>query len=518
VALAIANVIMEEGLHEAEFLDRWTNYPTDKLAEHLRQYPPELAEKVSGVKASVIRRIAREFATAKPATVLSSGGVTKHENGVINERCVALLSAVTGNVDVRGGDCFPRTYDFQDPDPKPPIPRAQNRLHLSDMYPLAIHGMAERVLPLMREGRLKAGVLMTYQHNPSYSNPESKLVSTTLGDETLVPFFVAVDSHMTESAVLADMVLPAATYLERLELESPPGLDMVPLVSLRQPLVTPMGQSRPFMDILIELAHRVGGGMEKCFQFSSKEYWEASVAHIEKLQAAGGLDYLKERGVWFDPEAKPNYRSYRREGFKTPSGKFEVYSTVLKERGFSPLPIYQPIPSHKKMDHEEMILIVYQNNVHTHDRTANCMYLSEIAHTNHLLINSEAAARMGIQQGDRVRVISKVGSFVTEAYPTPGIHPKAVAISDSMGHWAYGNIARAKRFRSADPNTRLLWWEEVGNGTHVNAIIPLAADPIGGGQAWMDATVKVIKADKVHTTLSASMSMNNFELSSQGIL
>ncbi|MFQ5852077.1 MAG: molybdopterin-dependent oxidoreductase [Candidatus Binatia bacterium] len=518
IALAMANVIMEEGLFDKGFLDRWTNYPSDMLAEHLRQYPPELAEKVSGVKASVIRRIAREFATAKPATVLSSGGVTKHENGVNNERCITLLGAVTGNVDVKGGDCFPRTYSFQDPDPQPPVPRTQNRLLLRDTFPLANYGMAERVLPLIREGRQKASVYMTYQHNPAYTNPESKLMMRILGDETLVPFFVAIDSHMSESAALADVVLPAATYLERLELESPPALDMVPLVSIRQPLVKPLGQSKPFMDILIDLAHRVGEGMERYFSFSPQEYWEASLAHIGKLRAAGGLSYLKERGVWFDSEARPNYRSYQREGFKTPSGKFEVYSTVLKEKGFSPLPSYQPISSHNKMDREEMILIVYQSNVHTHDHTANCMYISEIAHTNHLLINSEVAARMGIQQGDRVQVISKVGSLVTEAYPTPGIHPKVVAISDSMGHWAYGNIARAKRFRSVDPNTSLLWWEEEGNGAHANAIIPLAADPIGGGQAWMDATVKVIKVDEVHPTLSASFSLGNTELAIQGVL
>ena len=112
VALAMAQHIVEQGLHDKEFLSRWTNYPLPKLAEHLSQYTPEQAEKASGVKAADIRRLAVEFAKAKPATIITGRGVSGHQNGAMNERCVALLCAVVGNIDVPGGAVSPERWTW----------------------------------------------------------------------------------------------------------------------------------------------------------------------------------------------------------------------------------------------------------------------------------------------------------------------------------------------------------------------------------------------------------------------
>jgi len=108
------------GLQDKEFLSRWTNYPLPKLAEHLAPYHPEQAEKVSGVKAADIKRLAAELAQAKPATLLAGRGVAGHGNGVQNERCVALLGAVVGAIDVPGGCCLPRKMDLGEPKGKSP--------------------------------------------------------------------------------------------------------------------------------------------------------------------------------------------------------------------------------------------------------------------------------------------------------------------------------------------------------------------------------------------------------------
>ncbi len=103
VALAMANVIMREGLYDKEFIEKWTNVTVDQLKQHLARYTPEMAEKESGVPAADLVRIAREFATTKPATTISYRGVCAQYNGTQNERSVMLLNAITGNIDVKGG-------------------------------------------------------------------------------------------------------------------------------------------------------------------------------------------------------------------------------------------------------------------------------------------------------------------------------------------------------------------------------------------------------------------------------
>ena len=131
--------------------------------------------------------------------------------------------------------------------------------------------------------------------------------------------------------------------------------------------------------------------------------------------------------------------------------------------------------------------------MHTYSSTANCKWLAEIIHANPVWIHSWTAAERGIQDGERIRITSRLGSIITRAYITQGIHPQVIAVSDSCGHWQSGRVARAVRFQSPDPETALIWWEKEGNGVHPNPIIPVTSDPSGGGQGWMDTVVTVAK-------------------------
>lgn len=494
VALAMAQVILKEGLQDGEFIRRWTNVSADGLAQYLKPYTPERAEKESGVSAADIWRIAIEFASTKPATTLSSGGLNKHANGVENERCLMLLNALTGNVDVRGGFCLPRFYSLEDPLPRPAEITSSSPLMSPKEFPLTRGGYFQNLLPMIGESRQPVQVFMTYKANPAYSQPDSRATERILKDEKRIPFYVAIDTHQTESSTFADLLLPEATYLERLEIESPPALDLVPFISLRQPVTKPLGESVSFIDMLIELAGRVGGGMEKFFPYGAAEdYWAAVISKIPALVEAGGLDYLQEYGFWIDPKASSQYQTYQKKRFATPSGKFEIYSKRMADAGYSPLPRYQPIDAHKALKEGELILTTFQWNVHTHFSTANCKWLSEIVHANPAWINPRTAEERGIKDGDKIRVTSRLSSIVTQAYVTQGIHPQVIAISDSCGHWQNGRVAQAKRFKSPDPETSLIWWEKEGNGVHPNPIIPVSSDPIGGGQAWMDTVVTVTK-------------------------
>jgi anaerobic selenocysteine-containing dehydrogenase len=119
VALAMANVIVNDKLHDQQFVQRWLNMPTSQLAQYLSKYTPEMAEKISGIAAADIERIAREFAISQPSVAISGRGVSSHFNGVYNERSTFLLNAVMGNIDIPGGYCFPRTYRLNGAGPSP---------------------------------------------------------------------------------------------------------------------------------------------------------------------------------------------------------------------------------------------------------------------------------------------------------------------------------------------------------------------------------------------------------------
>jgi len=467
VALAMAYVIASEGLWNKEFIEQQTNTSPSKLLRHLSAYTPKKVEAMSGVRASEIKRIALEFASAKPSVAIGGGGALKHVNGTSNQRTILLLNAVVGSLDTKGGFVFPQGYLFDTPDPKPPKSQRMNP-------------ESQNLFTRVSRGTEHLGVLMSHMDNPVYRGPNSKLISDVLQDEGKVPFHVSIDPFLNESNLYADLILPEATYLERWDLLSPPPMDGIPYVALRQPLAKPMGHSLPFPEILIELAHRVGNGMERYFRFGRMEHYiEAMIRKIPKLVDTGGIDFLMDKGIWVDPQTKPERRK-----LGTSSGKFE----------FEPfLPSYSPIPHHQQIRESDFHLITFQWNVHSYAQTANCKWLAEIVHRNPLWINEETAKKMSLNNGDRVRVTSSLGSIVTPVLVTQGIHPRVVALSNSLGRWNYGRTPQGKPFRSQDPETHLLWWGKHGTGVHPNPIIPILQDPLGEGQGWMDTVIKVEK-------------------------
>ena len=189
------------------------------------------------------------------------------------------------------------------------------------------------------------------------------------------------------------------------------------------------------------------------------------------------------------------------KGFKpdklNKSGYLELYSNLLKEKGFAPLPTYIPIPEYQRMKSDELILTTYKVNVHTHSRTANCKWLTEICHDNPAWINPKTAAERGIKTSDRIIILSSIGQIETKAYLSETIMPGIVAISFHLGRWQYGRYASGNENplvggNGNDPDFTLKWWTE--NGVHPNWIIANSPDPINGQQRWMDTVVRVTKA------------------------
>ena len=568
VALAMCNVIMSKSLYDRSFFkfikatkknDASDDEKIATLKKHLSKYTPKWAEKVSGVPASRITAIAMEFAKTKPAVVMSYRGAVAHYNGNDTERAIQMLAAITGNIDNPGGRC-------QGVGPKWKYPKNKHKVKgkklkivdgLKGAAALPSHHVSHQILKMIKDGSNgRPDIYMWYCYAPVYANGGVQENIDILKDEKLIPFTVCVNPFYDESAALADMILPDATYLERWDWEDMVSPDQIPEFYIRQPLVKPMGQSRDFGDVVCDLGKRLGIplGVDSKMEFVKK-----SCEKTPEIKKIGGFEYMKKHGVWHDKNAKPKYFGYKKElkqadlakagvildaatgvywnwkkskakdeasamktgyahtkssykayvgqkmggkvlkGWKpdklNKSGYFEVYSDILEGKGFPALPTYVAIPEHEKMSKGELILTTYKVPVQIHSRSANCKWLTEIYHDNPARINPKTASMLGVKHGDRIKVKSAIGEISTTANVTGTVVPGVVAISHHCGHWEYGRYASGNKAPMAgdnDPDLKLKWWKK--NGAHPNWIIPNAADPINGQLRWMDTVVSVKRA------------------------
>jgi len=506
VALAMAKVIVEKGLADKDFMDLQTNCPLSKIKHHLREYTPKAAEMESGVRAADIEKRAVDFATQKPSVAIMGGGISDHENGSQNVRCIALLNWLVGNLEKKGGLFFPRLpVSYQ-----PKGARLQSsKLNLSNR----VKGITE-----LQEANRRIDTYFAYLSNPAFDDPDCKSTARLLKDEKTVPFLVVMDTHLTETAMMADLVLPAATYLEGWGVSRVPSLDIAAILNLRQPVVSmlseaqvlrfptldvgkllepifqPRGESKEGGNLCLELARWLGGHVSENLPFKDTQDYTTQIASsFLDPKRQGDLKVLKRQGFWIDktPE-KGDYRHLTEKGTRSVIQRVNIYSKTMKQNGHSPLPEYQPIASHKKKKKGELILTMFKSNLGPNG-TANSKWAREILHENRLWINKKAAKRLRIKNGDKIRVISSVGTLITRVLTTHRIHPESVAMAEGFGHKGIGNIAKAKRFKSIDQDTNLIWWGKEGNGVNPNEIIERREDLIGGGQGLKDTVVRFEK-------------------------
>ena len=496
VALAMAHVITKNGLADKGFWNKKTNYPLSMLKQYLLKYTPGAAEKESGIRAADIEQLAVEFATQKPSVAMIGGGASEHENGSQNVRSIALLNCLVGNLEKQGGIFYPRfPENFQ--------PETANLQIILDKSGNAVKGISD-----LEKANYRINTYFTYLSNPAYDDPDCFTSLRLLRDEKIIPFLVVMDTHLTETAMVADIVLPAATFLEGWGIKNVPSLDMVPILNLRQPVVSllskaevlrsphfdvgkliepsfrPRGEAKEVGNLCLELAQRLGGKVLESLPFKdTEEYAVRAASSNPSFLKQGGLKALKKNGF---------YITGANNNLSRTGKKIEIYSNALKQDGHSPLPEYQPIPMHTKKNETEFILTPFKSNL-TARGAANSKWAREILHENRLWMNKEAAARLGIENGDRVRLSSSVGNIITRVLTTNRIHPDSVALAEGLGHKAVGNIAKAKRSKSTDNDTNLLWWENKGNGTNPNEIIESRTDPISTGQGLKDTVVRIEK-------------------------
>jgi len=466
VILAICKQILDLGLADKAFLTQWTNLSPDQILSYLAPYTPQMAEKESGVPAKEIIKVASDFATFKPSVAFCGSGLTHQRFGTYHQMAVLLLNALVGNIDQKGGYCLPRRVRFEGPD---------------------IPSVASGINHLIDEEKTSIGFYLSYLSNPVYADPSGKRVGEILKDEKLIPFYVAADTHITETSLFADMILPVATQFETWGLDSRPAMDRIPYIGLRQPLIKPRGEAVSFSHML----YLIGKKIEKRVEPDEKEYIKAQLKRIRGLDGTDGVRRLEKDGFWMDPSLSPSYESYRKSGFKTPSRKMELYSSRLKREGQASFPVYAGGDKKINLSSGELFLTTFSKNVAA-PQNPNSKWLSEVFHENPLWMNEKTAEGLGMREGDKVEIESKGEKVNVQVHLTQSIHPEVAAIGRDLGHWAWGHVAKGKKFKSSDTDTSLIWW---GNGKsfHVNWLIQDEKDRVSGGLSIMNTVVKIRK-------------------------
>lgn len=483
LALAMANYIIKNNLHDVAFINNWTLGFNDFKA-YVADKTPSWAQGITGIPSTTIETIAREFATTKPALADAWSGPTHHGNGTQAARAIACLALLTGQVDKPGTLIAPerkggkrRTLQAA----VPTIPRVDGR---GTKYPFAhSSGIYVEARDRMIEGRYAdpSNPSKTYPvkaaffvfQNFVFNTPNSAKNIEAIKNMELV---VVVDTHLSETALMADYVIPGTTYLERYDLN--PNWTTFYSLALRQPVVKPIFNQLPEYDFVIAL----GKSMHMAdfpATLTYEQYLDDELRNGIGVSLADLKDENKFPGsVWIGGDT--HYQKYSTGLWKpaTPSGKFEfrfsgAITPDMTKAGFDPLPKFSsaedvPTPQYP------LYLVNWKEALHTHSRTMNNKWLMEQQGENLLWIHSSTAGSLGITDGGMVWVENQYAKAKAKVKVTDRIHPKVVGMVHGFGHWGFGATAKNR-------------------GTNDTQFVPGKAERLSGMARHKECAVKVSK-------------------------
>lgn len=436
--LGMIYTIIEEGLWDAEFVDTYTNDPGLKqLAAHVRggnnqgiPYTPQWAEQICGVPAADIRALAIEYATTPRAGIVSGHGLEGRTNVTQTTRALCILRIITGHLDRVGCDIFTpkspdRDGDFTLISHMVPgfVPEHPTKMfhvppynHPDCSWPLLFGGQGLLPTPdvyrLMHEGKLKVAVFQGA--NIMLTQPQPEVTRAAMAN---VDFICVIDPYLCETAELADLVLPAASYLERTEPEWFKSDVWLPILTLRQKCVT-VGEALPDTQIMIKLGRALG--FEEEFPTEDIDYY------IDADLAPSGISTAQLRehphGI---PFGEIELEKFKNAGFRAPGGKANIVSEVLAANGFDALPSWiEPVESSRARPDiaKEFPCVLFTGRsgpMYVHEQRRTIPWLREMQPEPYLWLNSAWARELGIEDGELVEVSSPRGSIHIKAEPTP---------------------------------------------------------------------------------------------------
>ncbi len=446
----LMNVIVGEGLEDREFIEARTE-GYDELRQAVAEYTPERVEEITGIPADDLRVAARLYAQSKPAAILYAMGITQHTTGTDNVKSCANLAMLTGNMGVPGsgvnplrgqnnvqGACdlggLPNVYPgYQKvtlPEAKAKFEAAWGVEDLPDQLGMTVGDMIDGAC----EGRLSA--LYVMGENPMLSDPDINHVRHCLEQ---LDFLVVQDIFLTETARLAHVVLPGASFVERDG--SFTGTDR--RIQRVRKAIEPLGESKPDWEIICLLAQRMGASG---FDFASPEEVLDEIAQVTPIYGGASYQRLEKEGFLQWPVPTPDHPG-------TPYLHKDKFS-----RGLGHFHAIQFLEAAELPDDEYPFILTTGRMMfqfHTGTMTRRSEKLDQEAAEAYVEIHPDDAARIGLNGEKRVRVASRRGEIELGVRLTPRIRPGVVfipfhfaeAAANALTHAALDPISKIPEYK-----------------------------------------------------------------------
>jgi anaerobic selenocysteine-containing dehydrogenase len=445
LALGLAHVIMASKTRPASAAGR-AGAVIEGWNTGLADYTPEQVEKVTGLAARRVERLATEFANRRPALAIIGGAPLAHTNGLFNALAVNALNALVGSVGESGGLAFT-------PQIRLDRPRIAG-------FRLATEGPSTSLAATDGAYIGDAQLLLIDGSNPVFNAPPAWKLRETLAR---LPYIVSLGSFLDETSILSDLILPDHSFLESFAESVPESGSMVAVLGVAPPVMKPLHDTRATPDVLLEVSRQLSRPLDLPWQ----SFEETLMATVSKFPAGSpdsdAWTEAQEKGGWWGtpPAAvaapqtpiaqSPSSLSWAEPQFDGDAKEYPLHllpyvSSAFLDGSLAHLPWLQELP----------------------DPMTSAMWSSWVE------INPATAATIGIGDGDVVDVISAHGSVRMAAVLTPGIAPDIVAIPAGQGHRSFTRYASG---RGANP---------------VDVLSPLGVDRVGT-VAWAATRVRVAR-------------------------
>jgi anaerobic selenocysteine-containing dehydrogenase len=448
LALAMMHVIIGENLHDADYVSKYT-VGFEQLREKVKEYPPERAAQWTGISVEDICKLAREYATTRPAVIRLNYGVQRSEGGGMATRAITMLPCVTGSWKEVGGGLQMSTSGA--------FPLNDDGLKRSDLMNTAL-GRAARTINMVELGRVlnhqhdpPVKALFVYNSNPAAVCPNHNEVIRGLQRADL--FTVVHEQFLTDTTDYADIVLPATTFFEHKDLQKAYGHYYL---QVSQAAIAPLGECRSNVEVFRALAERMGFA-EGCFGESvdemidlaleSDDPWMEGIDR-ERLEREGQVRLNfpsagnQHRGAAelrsASPGVKPGatqavaqaFLPFAEGNFRTASGKAELYSEALKAQGLDPAAEFTPpVESRhgKRNGGFPLELLARKSDNFLNSTFSNVPSVRRLEEPGLLEMHRADAKARGINDGDKVRVFNQRGEIMLKARVDGAVQPGVVS-------------------------------------------------------------------------------------------
>ena len=493
LALSLTHVMIENSWYDTEFVRDWTNAADvidgetvwDLLASRCAEFRPERAEAITGVPAAEIVAAAKTIWEARPVAFYTWSGLEQHSGTTQTIRAINVLYALTGCLDVPGGNVLFEAVPSNPVDGREFLTGTRPRAVGADQRPLGPARFefvtGEDLYTAILDHRIST--LVGFGGNMVMAHADS-----LRGREALrgLDFFVQADLFMTPTAELADLVLPVTTPFEAeaLKIGFEYSQEAQSLVQLRQPLVTPRGEARSDLEIVFGLATRLRLG---------DHFWNGDIDAAFRYQLAPSgiaLDELRAHPEGVRVPLTTRYRKYTDSGFATPSRRVELYASTLATHGYDPLPAFEepqisPRSRPDLADRYPLVLSCAKSLFFCETQHRQVAALRKSAPDPQLEIHPSTAEARRIAAGDWVSLDTPLGSVQARAKLNASLDPQVVFAQH--GWWQACEELGLPGYPPYGPDS-----------ANLNLVLPQTpSDPISGSSP-MRATVCDVSPARAH--------------------